>query len=377
MMIPLIQSNPQTKLQRAIQPDRWVFLAALFGLAVTAFPQQVPVTAAPPVAPAAPASVKLTDAQLQTLLAPIALYPDALVAQILPASTYPLQVVVAQRWLQANPNPTEVAIDAQDLEPSLKALLHYPTVLAMMSDRILWTQSLGVAFLNQQGDVMNAIQELRQQARAAGSLQSTPQQQVVIGDDDIEIVPTNPEEVFVPDYDPLAIYGDNYGVGITFGLGYPEGLWLDNGVDWHHRWIAGGSGWHHGWDNPIGDPRAGQEPPMTKPWERDSAQPLPVRPRVAIQESPHVAQGYENSREVTAAPNAFQGYQNRSAIQAQIDRAQQSRPAPQQSRPAPQVRVAPAQVFHAEGTGRSVAAQSARGNASRAASSGGGGGRRR
>ncbi|MGD0140833.1 MAG: DUF3300 domain-containing protein, partial [Tepidisphaeraceae bacterium] len=96
--------------------------------------------AAPPVAPSE--SVILTDAQLQSLVAPIALYPDPLIAQILPASTYPVQVALAARWLQANPNPTEALIDAQDMEPSIKAMLHYPTVLAMMNDQLDWTQSL-------------------------------------------------------------------------------------------------------------------------------------------------------------------------------------------------------------------------------------------
>ena len=373
------------KNQRANRTARWLFMTTLVGLAAVAFSQDAPSIPAPPVAPAAPDTVQLSDAQLRTLLAPIALYPDALIAQILPASTYPLQVVLASRFLQANPNPAEAAIDGQNLEPSLKAILHYPTVLAMMNNQLEWTQSLGVAFLNQQADVMNTIQELRQQARTAGALQSTPQQQVVSDGDDVQIVPVNPDVVYVPVYDPSTIYDGNYGVGITFGLGYPEGLWLGNSVDWRHRWIAGGDGWHHGWDNPIGDPRDRREPPMTKPWERNAAQPRPVRSRAVVPEAAHrVAPGYEDSRIRAVTPGAFQGYQNRAAVQQQVNRAQQSRPAPQQARPAPQARpvqrAAPAQVFRAQGSGRSVAAQSARGNASRAPSrsgGGGGGGRRK
>ncbi len=366
------------KTKKSGRSTAWAVLAAILSVTHTAFPQQIPAAAAPPVAPGTPAAQPLTDAQLQTLLAPIALYPDALLAQILPAATYPLQVVSAARFLQANAHPTEDQIHAQDLEPSLKALLHYPTILAMMSDRLLWMQTLGYAFLNQQRDVMNAIQELRQQARNAGSLNSTPQQQVVTDDGgDIQIVPANPDQIYVPDYDAQAIYDANLG-SITFGNGYPEGFWLDNSFDWHHRWIAGGNGWHHGWSNPIGDPRHAGES-ITKPWARNSAQPLPVRNPGAIKEiQPRVAPGYE-SPAVHEAPAAFGGYENHATVQRQQERAQQSRtqsrPPVQQARPVqparPTPQARPAQVFHAEGTGRSVQAQSARGNASRAASSGG------
>ena len=353
----------------------WVFMAALFALGALAFSQDA---AAPPVAASGPGSVAQGDAELQTLLAPIALYPDPLLAQILPASTYPLQIVVAQRWLQANPNPTQAAMDAQDLEPSVKALLHYPSILEMMSNRVLWTQLLGSAFLNQQADVMTAVQELRAQAQRAGSLQSTPQQQVVTDDDAVEILPVNPDVIYVPEYDPQTIYVGP-GVGLTFGMGYPEGLWLNNNADWHHRWVAGGDGWHHGWDRSgKGGRRPGEPPPMTKPWERNGAQPLPLRTRPPIRETPRgVGPGYETPVKATPAPSAFRGYQNRSAVQQQVNRAQQSRPAPQQARPAPQARPTPAQVFHAQGSGRSVTAQSARGNASRSGGGGGGGGRRK
>jgi uncharacterized membrane protein YgcG len=353
--------------------------AAALGLTPVAFPQPVPAFASPPVAPVVSASQRLSDAQLQTLLAPIALYPDALLAQILPASTYPLQVVTAGRFLQANPHPTEAQIDAQDLEPPLKALLHYPTVVAMMSDRLLWTQTLGAAFLDQQPDVLSAVQELRQQARNAGALNSTPQQEVVTDDTgNLGIVPADTNQLYVPDYDPGTIYDGNLG-SLNFGLGYPEGFWLDNSFDWHHRWIAGGGGWHHGWDNPIGDPTHGNELPLTRPWARDHAQPIPVRSAEAVKEIvPRARPGYETPAAGREAPGAFGGYQQHAEVQRQQQRAAQSRefshPTAQQAQPAREVQQArPAQVFHASGPGRSVAAQSARGNASRAASSGGGG----
>jgi hypothetical protein len=391
--------NQHMKYLRSEKMPRSVFLAALLGVAKIVCSQQV---VAPPVA-AAPPAVQLNDAQLQTLLAPIALYPDALLAQILPASTYPLQIVLAQRWLQANPNPSGAMIDGQNFEPSIKALLHYPTVLAMLNNQLEWTQSLGVAFLNQQPQVMNAIQELRQRARAAGALQSTPQQQVVTGDDDlIEIVPTNPDVIYVPEYDGLNIYA---GGALAFGIGYPEGLWLDNSFDWHHHWVASGAGWHHGWDNPIGDPHRRGEPPLTHPWEHNPAQPLPVRSPAAYEDlahrvgpgyEPHMEQDTEQHARAVAEPRTFDGYQDRSAVQRQVERAEESRPVarqePVRSLPEPSepersepvrsepvrsepVRSEPAQVFRAQSSGRSAAAASVRGNESR--SGGGGGGRRR
>jgi hypothetical protein len=183
----------------------------------------------------------------------------------------------------------------------------------------------------------------------------------------------------VPQYDPQTVYVGDGGTGVflTFGLGYPEGLWLDNDIDWHHRWVAGGDGWNHGWNRPVGNPRGGirpgEDPPITRPWVRNRAQPLPVRAQPAVPEAGRgVRPGYEDPKTQTPAPGAFQGYQNHAGVQRAVDRTQQSRPAPV-ARPAP--RAAPVQAFHAEGDGRTVAAQSARGNASRGASGGGGGGR--
>jgi hypothetical protein len=357
-----------------------VAVVMLLSAATIALSQDASDIAAPPVAPAPSSTAALTDAQIQTLVAPIALYPDPLIAQILPASTYPLQIVIAARWLQANPNPTEASIDAQALEPSIEAILHYPTVLAMMNGQLDWTQSLGVAFLNQQADVMNAIQELRLQAQSAGSLVSTPQQQVVMDDGSVQILPVDPNVVYVPQYDPQTVYLGNGGAGLflTFGVGYPQGLWLNNNVDWHHRWVAGGDGWNHGWNKPAGDPRGGgirpgEDPPNTKPWVRNQAQPLPVRAQRAAPEAARdVRPGYEDPKTQAPAPGAFQGYQNRVGVQRAVDRTQQSRPAPV-AKPAPRA-AAPVQAFHAEGDGRTVAAQSARGNASRGASGGGRGG---
>ena len=120
--------------------------------------------------------------QLQQLVAPIALYPDSLVAQILAASTFPEQVVEADRWVQAHPDlkgsALGQAVDQQPWDPSVKALTAFPSVLGNMDKNLSWTSSLGDAYYNQQQDVMNAMQVMRQRAQAAGNLQTTPQQTV-------------------------------------------------------------------------------------------------------------------------------------------------------------------------------------------------------
>jgi len=370
------------KIAKTFQTMLAITALRIFSVTGLAYSQDTSDMGAPPVAPPPPSTTILADAQLQTLLAPIALYPDPLIAQILPASTYPTQVVLAARWLQVNPAPTEAAIDALNAEPSIKALLHYPSILGMMNNQLGWTQSLGVAFLNQQSDVMNAIQELRRQAQSRGVLKTTQQQQIIVDDDDIDILPTDPNIVYVPEYDPGDVfYGDDEaGLYLAFSTGYPEGLWLDNNVDWHHHWVSNGGGWHHGWDRP-GDPphtgpiRPGDDRPITKPWMRNSAQPLPLRPGSSVSESGRVAgPGYEDSHAQAPARGAFQGYQDHAVVQHSIDRGEQSRPAVE-ARRAPQERPsAPAQAFHAEGDGRAVAAQSARGSESRGGGGGGGGG---
>jgi Protein of unknown function (DUF3300) len=288
--------------------------------------------------------------------------------------------VLAARWLQANPHPTEALIAAQDIEPSIKAMLHYPTILAMMDDRIAWMQSLGVAFLNQQPDLMRAIQEMRVKAQSAGSLKTTPQQQVVTEGDDIEIQPVDSNIVYVPQYDAQTVYegDDESGDYLAFGNGYPEGLWLDNDIDWNNGWVADGDGWGYGWGGSAGGRGrawAGEDRPITKPWARNQAEPLPVHTRPPNQDKAgRVAPGYEESGIRADAPGAFQGYQNRVGIQRAVNRAQQSRPA-FQSRGAPQG--SRMQAFHPEGNGHSEAAQSARGGASRGGGGHGGGGGRR
>ena len=201
-----------------------------------------------------------TPEQLQRLVAPIALYPDSLVAQILAASTFPEQVVEADRWLQAHPDlkgdALGQAVDPQPWDPSVKALAAFPAVLGNMDKNLAWTSSLGDAYYNQQEDVMSAVQAMRQRAQAAGNLQSTPQQTVATEDSSIDIEPASPDVIYVPAYDPWVVYGAPIlpwpgwypypgiwfdGPYLSFGIGFGIGLFADFGWGWS-RW---GFDWHH------------------------------------------------------------------------------------------------------------------------------------
>src|ERR1700751_898611 len=158
-----------------------------------------------------PAYTQQTPEQLQQLVAPIALYPDSLVAQILAATTFPAEVVEADRWLQAHPDlkgdDLAKAVDQESWDPSVKALTAFPTVLGNMDKNISWTSSLGDAYYNQQQDVMDAIQVMRQKAQSAGNLKSTDQQTVQTQGSTIMIQPANPQIVYVPAYNPWIVYG--------------------------------------------------------------------------------------------------------------------------------------------------------------------------
>ena len=219
-------------------------------------------TQAPAQAAAAPPYAQQTPEQLQRLVAPIALYPDSLVAQILAASTFPEQVVEADRWVQAHPElkGTDLgnAVDQQPWDPSVKALAAFPSVMGNMDKNLSWTSSLGDAYYNQQQDVMDAVQAMRHKAEAAGALKSTPQEVVQTQGPDIDIEPASPDVVYVPAYDPWLVYGYpivawpgwypypgiwfggpylNFGVG--FGIGWWGGFgwgWGHWGFDWHNHY---------------------------------------------------------------------------------------------------------------------------------------------
>jgi Protein of unknown function (DUF3300) len=159
----------------------------------------------------APTAQPLTANQLDQLVAPIALYPDALVAQILAASTYPTQIVDAGRWVQSQSGKSSQVIAAaannQTWDPSVKALTGFPTVLAQMDKCLDWATNLGNAYYNQSQDVMDAIQSMRHRAQAAGNLKSTSQQTVLTVNGRVLITPANPCVIYVPEYDPWVVYG--------------------------------------------------------------------------------------------------------------------------------------------------------------------------
>ena len=182
--------------------------------------------------------------QLDNLLAPIALYPDPLLSQVLVAATFVDDVDEAARWVRAYGTN---GIDDQPWDVSVKSVAHYPTVIAMMADKIDWTTSLGQAYVNQSTDVMMSVQRLRHMARNVGNLITTPQQQVLIEDDYISIVPYGPEYIYVPVYDPYICYyrRPTWGLAITFGVGFLIGAWLNRDCDWHHHRI-----YYHGWHGP-------------------------------------------------------------------------------------------------------------------------------
>ena len=172
--------------------------------------------------------------QVEQLVAPIALYPDMLVAQVLAASTYPQQVVDADRWLQSqgNASPYQIAggADAQNWDPSVKGLTAFPQVLGEMDRNQGWMTDLGNAYYNQPQDVLEAVQVMRQRAQAAGNLQSSPQEQVSYDQGAIELAPPNPQVMYVPQYNPWTAYGDPVTPYPGFNLLSAVGSFFTSGI---------------------------------------------------------------------------------------------------------------------------------------------------
>lgn len=180
-------------------------------------------------------------AQIDQLVAPIALYPDALVAQILMASTYPLQVVEAARWRQRNPDVAAASLDQaladRDWDPSVKSLVAFPSVLERMNENLDWTQDLGDAYLGQPDDVMDAIQRLRRDARRAGNLTSNDHQVVLVQDNDVIIEPVQPGLIYVPAYDPILVFGPAWSYSTYYYptlYSYPPSYWYPSGYTASH-----------------------------------------------------------------------------------------------------------------------------------------------
>jgi len=202
----------------------------------------------------------LSPEQLDQLVAPIALYPDSLVAQVLAGATYPTQVVDADRFVKSNqgvpPDQLAQMVNGQPWDPSIKALTAFPSVLSNMDQNLDWTTQLGNAYYNQPQDVMAAVQDMRQQAYQRGDLRSTSQEAVNYAPNDIVIEPANPAVVYVPYYDPWTVWGFSPwyayympprppglvfagGLALGFGFGIVIGAWS--------HWGWGWGAWHPFW----------------------------------------------------------------------------------------------------------------------------------
>lgn len=200
----------------------------------------------------APQGQKFSAAELDELFAPIALYPDPLLAQVVPAATFVEQLQDAQRVL--NGSTDENLIAKQTWDVSVKSVAHYPQVLQMLAEKPDWTAAVGQAYVNQSTDVGKSIQRLRAQAKSAGSLVTTSQQEVISEGQVIKIVPAQPQLIYVPQYNPEVVYvnsGPSTGemiasAAISFGAGLAIGAWLNNDWDWrghgiyYHGWVGGG-----------------------------------------------------------------------------------------------------------------------------------------
>ncbi len=198
------------------------------------------------VAVAQAVSSRYTAEELDNLLAPVALYPDPILAQVLIAASYPDQVELAAEYVERHGRNR---LDDQPWDLSVRAVAHYAPVLNLLADRLDWTTALGQAYADQPEDVMQAVQSLRTMARAHGNLVTTKEQQVVVEDRYIRILPAQPQIIYVPAYDPLMVYHrpivhlGMYRSGWSFGVGFPIGVWLAHDLDWRHRHV-----YYHGWD---------------------------------------------------------------------------------------------------------------------------------
>jgi len=332
----------------------------------------------------APPGGSLSAAQLDQLTAPIALYPDPLLGSVLVASTYPLEVVEAGRWLDDRAHAAlagdqlVAALEQQSWDTSVKSLVSFPQVLRMMNANLEWTERLGDAFLAQQAEVMDSVQRLRQQAAAGGALQSTPQQTVATEQNDISIEPASPDVVYVPCYVPGVVYGpwpwpgyppysfaidDGCGaalIGFGIGIWVLEPYWGWYGWDWrgHGLWIRPRPG------HPVREPGA-----APRLWQHDPAHRGGVPYR-----DPAVAARFLGPDAASRRP--FRGFPAEAPAPSEgaapaPQRAPERTAAPPVSRPAAEAVHPAPPAFESFGRGEEVRGEAARGSYSRSMSSGG------
>jgi len=271
----------------------------------------------------APAQKKFTPAQLEQLVAPVALYPDGLLAQVLAASTYPVDIVEAARWIKHNPELSQDDIKTEmqnkKWDASVKGLAFFPQLLAKLNDNLDWTKDLGDAFLAQQKDVMDTIQAMRAKAKDAGTLKSDSNQTVDNTQDGaIQIQSANPDTVYVQNYTPSTAYGSSWNSGGVWGYpevvcapawpwGYYGGCWaVGFNCYWgNHGWIGYNNNFYNNhFINPrvydshnLYDPKNPNDP--ARQWRHDSANARPL-----TQNTEQLAKQLENERR---APQSFKG----------------------------------------------------------------------
>ena len=243
--------HPQTQPVKAGMISLLVFAVAIAGL---------PLSPARGAEASGSSSKPFATEELAQLVAPVALYPDPLLAQVLMASTYPLEVVQADRWTKKNKELKGKALTAklekENWDPSIKSLVNFPKVLDMMNKELEWTTKLGDAFIADQKKVMKAVQNLRGRARAEGKLKTTKQQKVIVQKETQTIViePAKPNVIYVPSYNPVVVYGAwpypayppyaVYPAGYYAGRAVAFGVGVATAAAWGYAW--GGCRWGHG-----------------------------------------------------------------------------------------------------------------------------------
>lgn len=253
-----MNNTPTLPLAKRLRAARVLAIAATLAAAPLAM-LHAPAAAAQTPSNAATGQ-RLTNQQIDALVAPIALYPDALLAQVLMAATYPQDIEAAAQRSKVNANvkgdDAVKAVQSEPWDPSVQSLVAFPQALATMASKLDWTTQLGNAFIAQSGDVMDSVQRLRRAAQTAGNLKTTEQQKVVVEQSTIQIVPANPQVVYVPTYNPTVVYGawpypayppvyvppppgyaiaTGFATGLAFGAGIAVANSLWGNCDWNHR----------------------------------------------------------------------------------------------------------------------------------------------